>query len=272
MTAYTAPLEDMQFAMWQVLDFEKHYSKLPSAEDATMDTVNAVLAEGARFGREVVSPLNAVGDAEGCSLDDGVVTTPAGFREAYRQYIDGGWPSMTVPTEFGGQGLPQSLGTVLSEINATANWSWWMYPGLSHGAMNTIEAHGTEAQKNTYLDPMVSGEWTGTMCLTESHCGTDLGLLKTRAEANEDGSYAITGQKIFISSGALAGCPKRNTRYISFHRSQVSAARVIYGCLGSGCGYRSAGFSICGCPKCGEVRVSGREDGDSWQRDLCAEF
>lgn len=201
MAGYIAPLDDMRFALRQVLDFDAHYAGLPGAEDATPDTVDAILEEGAKFGRDVLSPLNAVGDAEGCSLKDGVVTTPTGFKEAYRQFVDGGWPSMTQPEALGGQGLPQSLGTILSEMNATANWSWWMYPGLSHGAMNTVEAHGTEAQKATYLAPMVSGEWTGTMCLTESHCGTDLGMLKTRAEPNEDGSFAITGQKIFISSG-----------------------------------------------------------------------
>ncbi|ASJ76442.1 acyl-CoA dehydrogenase C-terminal domain-containing protein [Granulosicoccus antarcticus] len=201
MPAYNPPLQDMRFALRQVLEFDKHYASLPGAEDATPDVVDAILEEGAKFARDVLSPLNAVGDTQGCTLKDGEVTTPDGFREAYQQYVDGGWPSMTQPVAQGGQGLPESLGTVLSEMNGTANWSWAMYPGLSHGAMNTLAAHGTEQQQENYLSKLVSGEWTGTMCLTESHCGTDLGLLKTRAEPNDDGSYAITGQKIFISAG-----------------------------------------------------------------------
>ncbi len=201
MPAYNPPLQDIRFALREVLNFDQHYATLSGAEDATPDTVDAILEEGAKFARDVLSPLNSVGDAEGCTWNDGVVTTPTGFKEAYQQYVDGGWPSMTQPVELGGQGLPQSLGTILSEMNGTANWSWAMYPGLSHGAMNTLEAHGTKEQQQAYLTKLVSGEWTGTMCLTESHCGTDLGLLKTRAEPNDDGSYAITGQKIFISAG-----------------------------------------------------------------------
>lgn len=201
MTAYNPPLQDIRFALRDVLDFDSHYGSLPGAEDATPDTVDAILEEGAKFARDVLAPLNAVGDTEGCQWDEGVVTTPSGFRDAYQQYVDGGWPSMTQAREFGGQALPESLGTVLSEMNGTANWSWSMYPGLSHGAMNTLAEHGTTEQQTAYLTRLVSGEWTGTMCLTESHCGTDLGLLKTRAEPNEDGSYAITGQKIFISAG-----------------------------------------------------------------------
>ncbi len=201
MGVYNPPLRDMRFALREVLEFDKHYAALAGAEEATPDTVDAILEEGAKFARDVLSPLNAVGDEQGCSWDDGVVTTPAGFKEAYQQYVEGGWPSMTQADEHGGQGLPESLGTILSEMNGTANWSWAMYPGLSHGAMNTLAAHGTQQQQQDYLTKLVSGEWTGTMCLTESHCGTDLGLLKTRAEPQDDGSYAITGQKIFISAG-----------------------------------------------------------------------
>lgn len=201
MSEYKPPLQDMRFALRDVLGFDEHYASLPGAEDATPDVVDAILEEGAKFAHEVLSPLNAVGDEQGCTWKDGEVSTPEGFREAYQQYVDGGWPSMTQSEALGGQGLPESLGTVLSEMNGTANWSWSMYPGLSHGAMNTLAAHGTEEQKQAYLTRLVSGEWTGTMCLTESHCGTDLGLLKTRAEPNEDGSFAITGQKIFISAG-----------------------------------------------------------------------
>lgn len=201
MPTYNPPLKDMRFVLRDVLDFDQHYATLPGAEEATPDTVDAILEEGAKFARDVLSPLNSVGDTEGCTWSDGKVTTPTGFRKAYEQYVDAGWPSMIQSEELGGQGLPESLGTILSEMNGTANWSWAMYPGLSHGAMNTLAAHGTEEQQHSYLTKLVSGEWTGTMCLTESHCGTDLGLLKTRAEPNEDGSFAITGQKIFISAG-----------------------------------------------------------------------
>lgn len=199
---YTAPLADMRFAMRDVLGFDEHYANLPGGEDADPDTVQAILEEGAKFAHEVLDPLNAVGDREGCTRhDDGSVTAPTGFGEAYRQYVEGGWPSMTQAAEHGGQGLPESLGTILSEMNGTANWAWAMYPGLSHGATKTIAAHGSDAQRDAWLERLVTGEWTGTMCLTESHCGTDLGLLKTRAEPSGDGSYRVTGQKIFISAG-----------------------------------------------------------------------
>ncbi len=191
----------MRFAFREVLRFDEHYATLPGAQDATPDVVDAILEEGAKFARDVLSPLNAVGDAQGCTWKDGEVKTPDGFREAYQLYIEGGWPAMTQSEALGGQGLPESLGSILSEMNSTANWSWHMYPGLSHGAKNTLAAHGTEQQQKDYLSKLATGEWTGTMCLTESHCGTDLGLLKTRAEPNDDGSYAITGQKIFISAG-----------------------------------------------------------------------
>lgn len=201
MPAYIPPLQDMRFALRDVLGFDEHYAALPGAEEATPETVDAILEEGAKFARDILSPLNAVGDTEGCTWVAGEVKTPTGFREAYQQYVEGGWPSMTQSEDMGGQSLPESLGTVLSEMNGTANWSWSMYPGLSHGAMNTLAAHGTDQQRAQYLTKLVSGEWTGTMCLTESHCGTDLGLLKSRAEPNEDGSFAITGQKIFISAG-----------------------------------------------------------------------
>jgi len=201
MPAYNPPLQDIRFAMRNVLDFDAHYAQLAGAEDADPETVDAILDEGAKFARDVLSPLNAVGDEQGCTWNNGNVKTPDGFREAYQQFVDGGWPSMTQATELGGQGLPESLGTVISEMNGTANWSWAMYPGLSHGAMRTIAAHGNDQQRQDYLSKLVTGEWTGTMCLTESHCGTDLGLLKTRAEPNDDGSFALTGQKIFISAG-----------------------------------------------------------------------
>ncbi|GAA0794245.1 acyl-CoA dehydrogenase C-terminal domain-containing protein [Marinobacterium sediminicola] len=201
MPEYKAPLKDIHFVLNDLLAFDLHYRALPGCEDATPDMVSAIIEEGARFAERVLAPLNQTGDKEGCQFDNGNVRTPTGFREAYQQYVEGGWPSLSHDAEWGGQGLPDSLGMVINELTSTANWSWSMYPGLSHGAMNTLEEHGTDEQKQTYLTKLVSGEWTGTMCLTEPHCGTDLGLLRTRAEPNADGSYAISGTKIFISAG-----------------------------------------------------------------------
>lgn len=201
MSNYTVPIRDIEFDLFELLDFENHYASLGLDEDAAPDIIKAILEESAKFCENVLVPLNAVGDKEGCEWDDAVVTTPTGFKEAYEQYVEAGWPSMTHNVEHGGQGLPESLGTVLSELVGSANWSWSMYPGLSHGAMKTLELHGTDEQKKTYLEPLVSGNWTGTMCLTEAHCGTDLGMLRTKAEESADGSYKITGTKIFISAG-----------------------------------------------------------------------
>jgi len=200
MPAYKVPQRDLQFVLHEVLKSEDHYASI-GAEDASRDMIDAIISEASKFCEEVLAPLNKVGDDEGCTYEDGVVTTPTGFKEAYSQWVEGGWPSLSHKTEFGGQGLPDSVGGVVNELVSTANWSWGMYPGLSHGAMNTIEMHGTDEQKDTYLTNLVSGEWTGTMCLTEPHCGSDLGTLKTKAEPNADGSYSITGTKIFISSG-----------------------------------------------------------------------
>ncbi len=201
MPDYKAPLRDMKFLLHEVFDYDEHYKTLPGGEEATPDVVDAILEESARFAESEIAPLNQSGDEEGCRLENGKVITPKGFKEAYQTYKDSGWPSLSHPPEHGGQGLPMSLGLIKHEIIATANWSWSMYPGLSIGAMNTIFLHGTEEQKKTYLDPLVSGEWMGTMCLTEPHCGTDLGQVKTKAEPNGDGTYRITGTKIFISSG-----------------------------------------------------------------------
>ncbi|HKK57442.1 acyl-CoA dehydrogenase C-terminal domain-containing protein [Marinobacter sp.] len=201
MPDYKAPLRDIKFVMSELLDSEQHYASLNGGEDATPDMVDAIIAEGARFCEQVLSPLNQVGDREGCKLTDGNVKTPTGFKEAYQQYVESGWPSMTADPNYGGQGLPHSLGLVMSEMVGTSNWSFGMYPGLSHGCTNTIETHGSEEHKQTYLTRLISGEWTGTMCLTESHCGSDLGTLRTRAAPNADGSYSITGTKIFISAG-----------------------------------------------------------------------
>ncbi len=200
MGEYRVPHRDIRFVLNEVLNIEEHYNKL-NCEEATPDMIDAILDEAGKFAERVVAPLNQVGDKHGCTFEDGVVTTPPGFKEAYQQYVESGWPSLPHKEEWGGQGLPESLGIVINEMIGTANWSWSMYPGLSHGAMRTLELHGTQEQKETYLTKLVSGEWTGTMCLTEPHCGTDLGLLRTKAEPNEDGSYAITGTKIFISAG-----------------------------------------------------------------------
>ncbi|MBT2375672.1 acyl-CoA dehydrogenase C-terminal domain-containing protein [Pseudomonas fluorescens] len=200
MPDYKAPLRDMRFLIDHVFDFHGHYAEL-GATDASPDMVSAILEEGAKFCENVLAPLNRPGDEEGCHFDNGVVTTPKGFKEAFAQYVEGGWHGLAADPAYGGQGLPSSLGLVLSEMIASSNTSWGMYPGLTHGAMSAIHAHGTEEQKSTYLSKLTAGQWTGTMCLTEAHCGTDLGIIKTRAVPQADGSYAVTGSKIFISAG-----------------------------------------------------------------------
>ena len=201
MTEYKVPLNDVNFVMNELLDYPNHVNSLGFGDEASPDLVSAILEEAAKFAENVLAPLNQIGDSEGCTWKDGEVSTPSGFKEAYSQYVEAGWPSMSHSQELGGQGLPESLGVLVSEINGTANWSWAMYPGLSHGAMKTLDYHGTDEQKNTYLTKLIEGTWTGTMCLTEPHCGTDLGILRTKAEPNDDGSYRITGTKIFISAG-----------------------------------------------------------------------
>jgi len=201
MPDYQAPLRDLRFVMDEMLDYPAHYARLPGGEDATPDVVAAILEEGARFTREVLLPLNQSGDQEGCLLEGGEVKAPKGFKEAYRQYVEGGWPSLAADPAHGGQGLPHSLAMVLSEMICATNLAWGMYPGLSHGAADALRHHGTEEQQATYLTKLVEGVWTGTMCLTEPHCGTDLGLIKTRAVPTADGAYEITGTKIFISAG-----------------------------------------------------------------------
>ena len=201
MPAYKAPLRDIRFLMNEVLDYPAHYQTLSNGEYADADTVDMILEGAADFCENVLSPLNQSGDLEGCHFKDGEVKTPKGFKEAYEQFVQGGWQGLSYPEEFGGQALPMSLNLIKSEMMGTANWSFTMYPGLSMGCMNTIMQFGTEEQKNTYMPHLTAGTWSGTMCLTEPQCGTDLGQVKTKAEPKGDGTYAITGTKIFISAG-----------------------------------------------------------------------
>ncbi|MEO8021981.1 acyl-CoA dehydrogenase C-terminal domain-containing protein [Polaromonas sp.] len=203
MPQYNPPLRDMQFVMHEVLKVTDEFKALPKHAEVDVDTINAVLEEAGKFAAEVTFPLNISGDTEGCKLDQATheVTPPKGFKEAYAKYVEGGWAALSCDPEYGGQGLPFVLNQCLYEMLNSANQAWTMYPGLSHGAYEALHAHGTDEQKKTYLPKLVSGEWTGTMCLTEPHCGTDLGLLRSKAEPQPDGSYKITGNKIFISAG-----------------------------------------------------------------------
>ena len=202
MSHYKAPLADMRFALFDVIGAEAAFQRMGFA-DATRDVLDAVLEEGARFNETVLAPLNTVGDREGCRLDaaTGEVTTPPGFKQAYAQYVDGGWSGLTAPAAFGGQGMPHAAGVPLKEMIDAANLAWGNFPLLSHGATEALLHHGEAWQQERFLKPLVEGRWTGTMCLTEPHCGTDLGLLRTRAEPLDDGRYAITGTKIFITAG-----------------------------------------------------------------------
>ena len=203
MGQYIAPLRDMQFVLHELLHAEEHLKEMPKFADIDTDIINQVLEEGGKFASQVIFPLNHSGDREGChyNLDDKSVTTPKGFKAAYEQYVAAGWPALSCDPEFGGQGLPLIVNNSFYEMMNSANQAWTMYPGLSHGAYECIHEHGTPEQKATYLTKLVSGEWTGTMCLTEPHCGTDLGMLRSKAEPQADGSYKITGNKIFISAG-----------------------------------------------------------------------
>jgi acyl-CoA dehydrogenase len=201
MPSYKAPIKDTLFLLNDVFDYRR-YDNLPGFSEAPIDIVEAVLSEGAKLAEEVLQPLNRSGDMEGCTRHaDGSVTTPKGFKEAYKAFAEGGWVGIAGDPAYGGQGLPNFLALALNEYAISANQSFAMYPGLTNGATAALHTHGSDAQKQTYLPKMISGEWSGTMNLTEPQCGTDLGLIKTRAVAQNDGSYAITGQKIFISSG-----------------------------------------------------------------------
>ena len=203
MPSYNPPLRDMQFVLHEVFNVAEDFKQMPAYAEVDADTINAVLEEGGKFASQVIQPLNISGDTEGCTLDKATheVTPPKGYKEAYQQYIEGGWPALSCDPEYGGQGLPATINGCFYEMLNGANQAWTMYPGLSHGAYEALLAHGTDWQKKVYLPKLVSGEWTGTMCLTEPHCGTDLGLLRTKAEPEADGSYLISGEKIFISAG-----------------------------------------------------------------------
>ncbi|ABD55887.1 acyl-CoA dehydrogenase C-terminal domain-containing protein [Jannaschia sp. CCS1] len=199
MPSYTAPTKDMQFILHDVLNISAQ--DIPGYGDLERDFTSAILEEAGKISTEVLAPLNAVGDTQGCVMENGVVRTPDGFKDAFGQMSEGGWPGIDMPEEFGGMGLPYVMNTAVGEMFSSSNMAFTMYQGLTHGAASAILAHGSDAQKATYLPKMVSCEWTGTMNLTEPHCGTDLGLMRTKAEPQGDGSYKISGQKIFISAG-----------------------------------------------------------------------
>ncbi|MEO8296463.1 MAG: acyl-CoA dehydrogenase C-terminal domain-containing protein [Burkholderiales bacterium] len=203
MPSYTPPLRDMHFVLHELTDSLDRLRVLPRYAELDADTVAAVLEEAGKFAAEVVLPLNLPGDGEGCKLDPAThdVTAPAGFKQAYAQFVEGGWPALACDPAFGGQGLPHVVNQCLYEMLNSAGQAWTMYPGLSHGAYECLHAHGTAEQQQTYLAKLVSGVWSGSMCLTEPHCGTDLGLLRTKAEPTGDGRYQLSGTKIFISAG-----------------------------------------------------------------------
>ena len=199
MPSYTPPTKDIQFVLHDVLNVSQ--SDIPGYDELDPDFTSAILEEAGKLTSEVLAPLNVVGDKEGCRLENGVVYTPTGFKEAFEQVKEGGWTGLDMPEEFGGQNMPVVIGSAVGELFSSANMAFTMYQGLTHGAASAILAHGTQEQKETYLPKMVSCEWTGTMNLTEPHCGTDLGLMRTKAEPQADGTYKISGQKIFISAG-----------------------------------------------------------------------
>ena len=199
---YQVPLNEMRFVLFDVLGMEE-LQALDKYSEATPDLIVAILEEMGKFVGEVLQPVNKIGDEQGCSYDpeDHSVRTPEGFATAYKQFAEAGWTSLDAPVDFGGQGLPHVLKFIVDEMVCSTNLSLGMYPGLTHGAISALYAHGSEALKQTYLEKLISGEWTGTMCLTEPQCGTDLGLIRTRATPDKDGAYSIEGTKIWITGG-----------------------------------------------------------------------
>ena len=194
-------LNDMRFLIHDVLDYEQHYQSLGSDDAPNRELLDAIIDEAVRFTETELAPLNESGDVQGCRVVDGQVITPDGFKEAYGLFIKGGWAGLSGDPAYGGQGLPDSVSLILEELMCSANMAWSMYPGLSRGVISALESHGSEEQKRTFLTKLLTGEWTGTMCLTEAHAGSDVGLAKTKAVPDADGSYAVTGTKIFISAG-----------------------------------------------------------------------
>ena len=201
MIQYKAPLRDIRFVLYELLDYEKRVAAIPDYAEATREMADVVLEEAARFCENELLPLNGSGDAEGCTFEKGVVRTPRGFREAYKTFADNGWTGLACDPAHGGQGLPHVLGFIVEELICSTNLSFGITPGLSHAAYMALADHGNDEQKRLFLPKIVAGTWTGTMCLTEPQCGTDLGLLTTKAEPQDDGTYRITGSKIFISAG-----------------------------------------------------------------------
>ncbi|MCP3663704.1 MAG: acyl-CoA dehydrogenase [Gammaproteobacteria bacterium] len=201
MPSYQAPLRDLQFVYHELLQANELLAPLPGFDELSPDLVDAILEEGGKIFEEQIQPLNQPGDEQGCQFNEGEVTTPEGFKQAYQTYVEGGWTSLAADPEYGGQGLPETLNFMLEEMLNAANVSFGLYPGLTRGAINALHAHASEQLKQQYLPKMIEGIWSGTMCLTESHAGTDLGLIRTKALPNEDGSFNITGTKIFITGG-----------------------------------------------------------------------
>jgi hypothetical protein len=201
MPDYRAPLRDIQFVLNDLLDSEKHYASLNNCEQVDSDVLEAIIDNAAKFAEEVIAPLNSIGDEIGCKFENGKVTTPPGFKDAFKQYCEQGWQALGIPAEDGGQGLPGSLGIPTGEVIGSANWAWSMYGGLALAPVTCLLNGGTKEQKEKFIPKILSGEWAGAMCLTEAHCGSDVGMLRTKAVKNDDGTYTITGNKIFISGG-----------------------------------------------------------------------
>ena len=202
MSDYLAPLRDMRFVMYEVFKGAEHWAQWSATQDfIDQETADAILEESAKLASKTVAPLNRSGDEEGCQWQDSVVTTPKGFKDAFKVFAEGGWIGLTGNPEYGGMGMPKMLGAQFDEMLCSANLSFILYPGLTSGASLALDAHGSEELKSRYLEKMYTGEWSGTMCLTEAHCGTDLGIIRTKAEPQDDGSYTISGTKIFITGG-----------------------------------------------------------------------